>query len=1462
MLKNMSYNKLNNLTGWGVFAIATIVYLLTMEQTTSLWDCGEYIITANKLEVGHPPGAPLFMMLGRLFSAFASPENAAMMVNSMSALSSSFTILFLFWTITMLARKLVLKSGAINKENTLAIMGSGVVGALAYTFTDSFWFSAVEGEVYAMSSMFTAIVFWAILKWDIEDDEYNKAIEEGRDYQGHPNRWILFICFMIGLSIGVHLLNLLAIPAIAFVIYFKKYTFTWKSFFIAGLLSLVVLGGIQEIIIPKTISFADAFERKFTNSFGFPFNTGTYFFFISLITLIVVALRYTSKKGKTIWYDAIMSFALILIGYSSFMMIIVRSNANPPIDENNPETMSQYYSYLKRDQYGDWPLLSGPFYNSLRYSEVSQECYPEDFESCKEKYLEPEKASYLKVLSITAKPFNVIVQSDKLKTIQDLSADLQIEINVIANNKLSTFTNVTLKNKEQTFINEWDLNAYLANVKTFNASLVDMGYKVEISYSDPESKYINTMEKQGRNYKFHADGTTLFPRMWRNAEKTPQGYIYWSGYDKTDIDKDNPLHAKIELDQVLYSTYSYMQNMKNSNPQLANVNISSPVSSTILEQYYKLLEYSSFFKNNGLEGYEPYDLEQIAATQLNNGLFFPSATENLSYLFNYQLGWMYGRYFLWNFAGRQNDVQGFGGTPGMGGNALMEGNWISGLNFIDNQRLGNQEILPSKITQNKGNNKYYYLPLILGLIGFFFHLWKHPKGWFTVFLLFLLTGIAIIVYLNQKPWEPRERDYAYAASFYAFAAWIGLGVYALYYAAKKMSLEQLKPVFIYGLGGSAFILFIQWVMDNNLAFGYTMVYMAVVATLLLILMIFLGKYIQKGILHIGVPFAICMIVPLLLAFENWDDHDRSNRSTARDSAYNYLMSCDYNAILFTNGDNDTFPLWYIQEVEGVRTDVRVANMSLLGTDWHINQMKKKAYESDPLPIKMPESVYRQGTRDYITIKEDPKKAKTYFSGKETMQAVADPKNIINAGCGGVLTQIDFKNLYINVNKENAIRSGLVSLEQSGLQYALSDSIISYEDLSSFEAALTDSSCMPCDSLLEVGTTYYLESENSLYQLIEDATNNGDYTPNSWTGNKHFLVDDLEATLRWRLKGNFATKADLAVMDILANYEWDRPIYFAALGSGMGVNANLSKYTQSEGLVHKLTPIDFGGRPGRNIQKSYELLTDGYELKKPNGSEKVSYLWGNMSEPGVLVDHYSLNHVIALRYLAYGTSIELIQKNKKEEAIKVLDQAFAKMPIENNQVPIAFDSRRSEAVIGLCANYYLAGASDKGDKIAKILADRFISEINFYLNQDNEFFEQFAAEWADCMSKLESLRQQTLGEALRESRNTYNKALTELDAELKSKYNQLQQMQGVNGNNMQEKVMELQNEMEQKQKAAEKIYVDTVINLEGPIDKSTYLDILNRSKAKYQFVNMNPMLKDLLKVENGFPQEFLLYWGAN
>ena len=758
----MSYKKLNNITGWVVFAIATFVYLSTMEQTTSLWDCGEYITTANKLEVGHPPGAPLFMMLGRLFSAFASPENAAMMINSMSALSSSFSILFLFWSITMLARKMAKLNGEIDRNSSFAIIGAGLIGALSYTFTDSFWFSAVEGEVYAMSSFFTAIVFWAILKWDIEDDQYNESKEKSNTT--HPNRWILFICYMIGLSIGVHLLNLLAIPAIVFVIYFKKYDFSWKSFFLAGLASLVVLGTIQSIIIPSTVSLADWVERLFTDSFGLPFNSGAFFFLGLIIFAIFAGLRWTNKTGKALLNTAILSLALVLMGYSSFVMILVRSNANPPLDENNPETLSQLHSYLKREQYGTWPILSGRFWNSPAYSD------------CGEDHLGPDKSSFMKVFSLTCKSNTQEVLSKDTSDIKKLIKPLNLHVRFFKGKESNKFR-YSLVEKKLSFMNEWALYQFKGQCDTINLELLNKNLPKVLSFKDEITKgYIDNLKGKRGDKLYLPEYTTLFPRMYRQGEGSK--YKVWCGYEGNT---NKPLPALGQINKMLQQSYTDRY-----------------------QQYKALMSYAN---NTSAPDNNRQYLRDIATDLSKDGLFLPSFTENLQFLFQYQLNWMYLRYFLWNFSGRQNDIQGYGLTGGSG--KILEGNWLTGLDFIDDQRLGPQEGLSDDIRLNKGYNRYFMLPLILGLIGFLYQLFKHPKGWFVVFLLFLLTGIAIVIYLNQKPGEPRERDYAYAASFYAFAVWIGLGIWSLFDFAKNASFVHLKKLAMYTFGGSALILLAQ-----------------------------------------------------------------------------------------------------------------------------------------------------------------------------------------------------------------------------------------------------------------------------------------------------------------------------------------------------------------------------------------------------------------------------------------------------------------------------------------------------------------------------------------------------------------------------------------------------------------------------------------------------------------------------
>jgi len=747
------FSLINNIAGWATFVIACVVYLSTIEPTASFWDCGEFISSSYKLEVGHPPGAPFFMLIARFFTLFAGNDTSqvAKMVNSLSALASAFTILFLFWTITHLTRKILIKENNYSVYNILTIVGSGLVGALAYTFSDTFWFSAVEGEVYATSSLFTAVVFWAILKWENVADE------------PYANRWLIFIAYLMGLSIGVHLLNLLAIPAIVLVYYFKKYEVTKAGIVKALIIAAIILGGIIYVIVPGVVIIATKFELFFVNSLHLPYMSGALFYGILLIGLIVWGLYHSRKNNKVLINTALTVFAVILIGYSSYAMITIRSKANPPMDQNNPETVFSLLSYLNREQYGDRPLLRGQYFNAP----------------------------------------------------------------------------------------------------------VTMTKKGKPVYTAIDGRYKKTNDKL--KYVFDKKYITLAPRMYSADPQHVSAYFQWAKLEEKDL-------------------------------------------------------YEPKTDNNGnivrdREGKIVYDKKKVKNS--------PSFMQNLKFLFRYQIGHMYFRYFMWNFAGRQNDIQGFG-YDNYGAKDITKGNWISGIKFIDEARIGNQDNLPESLTSNKSRNRYYLLPLILGLIGLIYHYNRHRKDFWIVMLLFIMTGLAIVIYLNQYPFQPRERDYAYAGSFYAFAIWIGFGVTAIANQIKK--LLPLTPSAI-------------------------------------------------------ISIIICLLAgPTIMAKENWDDHNRSGRYFARDFASNYLNSCAPNAILFTNGDNDTFPLWYAQEVEGIRTDVRVVNLSYLGADWYIEQMERRAYESTPLPMTLSIDKYRQGQRDVVYIIE---RLKGYSDLKQVIDFLAD-----------------------------------------------------------------------------------------------------------------------------------------------------------------------------------------------------------------------------------------------------------------------------------------------------------------------------------------------------------------------------------------------------------------------------------------------------------------------------------------
>lgn len=1086
----MNYNKLNTLIGWIVFILASAVYLMTIEATVSLWDCGEYITAAYKLEVGHPPGAPLFMVLGRLFSFFAVPGSVAVWINALSAISSSLTILFMFWSLTLLIKKMIHKKvSELTKGEQIAIFVSAAVGSLAYTFSDSFWFSAVEGEVYAMASLFTAVIFWAMLKWD----EEMALVQNGElSVDVRPNRWLILILFLLGLAIGVHLLGILVVPAIGYMIYFR----VWKDadikgILLTGIISVFTLGFIQEAIIPGTISLASTFEVAFVNNLGLPFFAGTIFFFVLLVAACFYGVRFARKTGKTILYNAMMGLVFLLIGYGSFAVIVIRSNANTPLDENDPENLVTLHSYLKREQYGSAPILFGNYWNSLKNGEEMTENGPQLTSRDGWKDLSP---YYLRRF--------VVIENDA---------------------EVKAFT----KEKDA---QEW--------VKQNGGG----GMIEEKYYESNASIRIGAVATYSQ--------ATFFPRMYSADNPLhQQGYQSWSGYDPTD-DKTTEIGR--------------------------------------------------------------------------DGKRLPTFGENLTYFFRYQVNWMYFRYFMWNFSGRQNDIQGHGDN--------MRGNWISGINFIDEMRLGSQEYAPHYTTNNPSHNRFFLLPLILALIGVVYHVMKAPKDAFVLFLAFLFTGLAIVVYLNQKPFEPRERDYAYAGSFYFFAMWIGIGVYAIYDFFQKRKIIQNQ------------------------------VYSATVAGL------------------------IGAVIPMLMAEQGWDDHDRSGKTTARDLASNYLESCEKNGILFTNGDNDTFPLWYLQEVEGKRTDVRVCNLSLMGTDWYTNQMKMRAYESAPLPIKFREDqiLMYSGSTDQIyflsllelfsmnpseellnkvidmRLKNNQKEAKEalrYFDFKasslvagiqckapEMEQAKAQ---LLVSDSSDLKTSIEKK--YIGVLKlfEGA-RSGSVTNIQEvagDLQELLQEfeRVWSSVDLTEAMAFVRDDK----NAIIDDGNriSFFPSSRFTLKVNKENAVKSGVLEKSDLKSCPESIAFEFNAD-----RDRYLARDEAMMMEIVANNDWKRGIYFSSSrGSSFSIALLSAGHIKQVGMAYEVSPLK--DEPVFfNVKKMYKHMTK-------------TYSWGDMKNPKVLTDYYARRHTQQYRVNFLLLAEQLYNKKDYKKANEVLDMSMAVMPLE-------------------------------------------------------------------------------------------------------------------------------------------------------------------------------------------------------
>ncbi|MCP2027035.1 hypothetical protein L1276_002179 [Flavobacterium sp. HSC-32F16] len=1033
-MAQFNFNKWNTIIGWFAFAIALITYTLTVEPTMSFWDCGEYIATAAKLEVGHPPGAPLFQMMGAFFAMFAiDAQHVALMVNMMSVFSSAFTILFMFWSSSMILKKIVARFAEIDQNNSIVILGSSFVGALAYTFSDSFWFNAVEAEVYAMASLLIALLFWLGLRWEQDMDKPK------------GNKWLLIISLVVGLSFGVHFMALLTIPSIGFLYYFKHYEkITIKNFLIANVVVIGILLFIFKLLLPLTMAFFGKTEIFMVNNLGLPFNSGTIFVTLLLIAFFYFGLKFTKQKGLIFYNTIILCILFILIGFSTWIMLPVRANANTVINENKPSDAAEVLAYYNREQYGVNPLFYGP-----QYTEV--------------------------------------------------------------------FAGLDAK------------TPYLDK-------------KPNYERDDKTGKYIITNNYKNAEQNSDDNQKTILPRMWSTETGHIQNYINFTNPPKFRInpnyDYEDDL-AKYGIDASQLSEDEYNK---------ATAQLRNEVEKTISEFRHAYAQ-----KQIDNEGYVKF-LRSYGDYLI---IEKPTVTDNFSFMFEYQFGYMYWRYLMWNFVGRQSDVQGKYDN--------LDGNWISGIKALDSIHLGSQDNLPSDVLNNKGRNVYFFLPFILGLIGLMYHANKDLKSFYVLLALFLFTGIALKIYLNERPFEPRERDYALVGSFYVFAIWIGFGVYSLYESFKKYVAPRIA-----------------------------------------------GPVIIAGSL---------LAAPILMAAQNWDDHDRSNKYTAVAMAKAYLSSCDKDAILYTIGDNDTFPLWYAQEIEHFRTDVKIVNTSLFMTDWYIDQMKAKSYESDPLPISFTHDQYVGDKLDYVA---HIPKIETRWNIKDFIDFIKNPKSTVGLQNGQTIHFYPTNKIRVNVDKNTIIKNKVVNARYN-------DSIVPYMDIN--------------------------------------------------------------------IKGNALYKNRLMMLDILANNDWKRPIYFSGGAFDDEDYLWLKDYLQLDGMVYKLVPIkNTPSKDGGPMDMGQIDADKMYNIV-------MKWDWGNSESEKIYHDPETRRNSITYRTNLSRLMKELIAEGKIDKAKNIINLAVTKMPLDK----FGYYS----LVEPFAGGYYKVGETAKAHDLLDKLVNKYRENLDYY-----------------------------------------------------------------------------------------------------------------------------------------------------